>query len=195
MPIEWKPRRLEIFLVGAIIMGLWFVIVFAVTRARDIKRGEYCQSNLKQIGLATMQYVRDYDEKFPLAHNWSEILYPYCRSTALFTCPSVLQHGYSLNETLADVSLARLIEPTQTPMVFESSVLKPFQYDNGKTFLREPRHHQGLTLVYTDGHVEWRESPPPFPAIAPLPKQLPPIIIMPKPSSPLPKFSPKRRYD
>jgi hypothetical protein len=181
MRIE-KPRRLEIFVVGVVIIGLWFVVAFAVTRARNIKRGEWCQSNLKQVGLAMMQYVRDYDEMFPLARNWSESLYPYSRSKTLFTCPAAPQHGYSLNQTIAAVALSRVTEYEITPLVFESSVLKPFQNDRGKSWLREPRHPQGVGLVYTDGHFEWRKTPPPFPKIKPAPKKLPPIIKKPVPS-------------
>jgi len=185
MRIEWKPRRLEIFVIGTLIIGLFFVVIFAFSRARNIKRGVWCQSNLKKVALATMQYTRDYDEIYPLARNWSESLYPYCKDKTLFHCPAVPQHGYSMNQTLAVAAMSRINDVDEMPLVFESSVLKPFQCDNGKTFLREPRHNQGIALVYADGHAEWREVPPPFPKIAPPPNKLPPIIIQ-KPTKPLP---------
>jgi prepilin-type processing-associated H-X9-DG protein len=46
--------------------------VFA--RARENARRASCQSNLKQIGLGVLQYVQDYDEKYPIA--WYSATYP-----------------------------------------------------------------------------------------------------------------------
>lgn len=60
---------------------------------REAPRRVSCQSNLKQMGLGIMQYVRDWDEKFPLvatggqSYGWADALQPYVRSTALYHCP------------------------------------------------------------------------------------------------------------
>jgi prepilin-type processing-associated H-X9-DG protein len=51
---------------------------------------------LKQIGLAVMQYVQDYDEKYMISNHyypasggrWYQLLQPYARSTQVFICPS-----------------------------------------------------------------------------------------------------------
>jgi len=56
-------------------------------------------SNLKQLGLAVMMYVQDYDETYPADYNgatslpfndrfWEGIIYPYYKDYALLTCPS-----------------------------------------------------------------------------------------------------------
>ena len=56
------------------------------------ERLRQCQSHLKQIAIGTMQYVQDYDEKYPPAGNrddgWVEVLDPYLKSRTLFQCPS-----------------------------------------------------------------------------------------------------------
>lgn len=56
-------------------------------------------SNLKQIGLGALQYVQDYDEKYPMGHNqdggaaggylnWYSAIDPYLKSRQIFSCPS-----------------------------------------------------------------------------------------------------------
>jgi prepilin-type processing-associated H-X9-DG protein len=74
--------------------------------ARENARRSSCQSNLKQICLGAMQYIRDYDEQWPMIANsalsfpkgegafamggygWAESLQPYLKSTAIFQCSS-----------------------------------------------------------------------------------------------------------
>jgi prepilin-type N-terminal cleavage/methylation domain-containing protein len=56
---------IELLVVIAII-GILAVILFPVfARARENARRTSCVSNLKQIGLGTMQYLQDNDERFP----------------------------------------------------------------------------------------------------------------------------------
>ena len=50
-----------------------------------------CQSNMKQLGLALLQYSQDYDSKLPCAatangHGWREAVYPYAKSTGIYQC-------------------------------------------------------------------------------------------------------------
>src|SRR5690606_36298251 len=65
-----------------------------------------CLSNLKQMGLAVMQYTQDYDEGLPpdsyssieeppggywystTTWYWPQIIYPYHKSLQVFHCPS-----------------------------------------------------------------------------------------------------------
>lgn len=79
------------------IIAILAAILFPVfARARENAQRASCQSNLKQIGLGVLQYVQDYDEKFPpLAINvggsdilWFQELQPYAKSTQVFLCPS-----------------------------------------------------------------------------------------------------------
>lgn len=53
-------------LVIIVIIAILEVILFPVfAQARDKARQAACLSNLKQIGLAAMQYTQDYDETMP----------------------------------------------------------------------------------------------------------------------------------
>ena len=54
-------------LVVMAIIGILAAILFpAFSRARENARRASCQSNLKQIGLTTMQYQQDYDGHLPM---------------------------------------------------------------------------------------------------------------------------------
>ena len=87
---------IELLVVIAIIAILAAILFPVFARARENARRSSCMSNLKQIGLGTMQYTQDYDEYLPNDNygnaltdaKWMDVVYPYIKSEQLFTCPS-----------------------------------------------------------------------------------------------------------
>jgi prepilin-type N-terminal cleavage/methylation domain-containing protein/prepilin-type processing-associated H-X9-DG protein len=90
---------IELLVVIAIIAILAAILFPVFARARENARRASCQSNLKQIGLGILQYLQDYDEKFPLkdgnypavtdaGFGWAGSIQPYVKSVQLFQCPS-----------------------------------------------------------------------------------------------------------
>jgi prepilin-type processing-associated H-X9-DG protein len=85
-------------LVVIAVVSILAAILFPVFgRARENARRSTCQSNLKQMGLAFLQYVQDYDEAYPLTSyrasgevndSWTMTASPYLKSTQIFHCPS-----------------------------------------------------------------------------------------------------------
>ncbi len=55
---------IELLVVIAIIAILAAILFPVFAKAREKARQITCASNLKQIGLASLQYVQDYDEAF-----------------------------------------------------------------------------------------------------------------------------------
>jgi len=85
---------IELLVVIAIIAILAAILFPVFGRARENARRSACQSNLKQIGLGFMQYVQDYDERFPPGVNtnsgngWANQIYTYTKSIQIVKCPS-----------------------------------------------------------------------------------------------------------
>jgi prepilin-type N-terminal cleavage/methylation domain-containing protein/prepilin-type processing-associated H-X9-DG protein len=57
---------IELLVVIAIIAILAAILFPVFAKAREKARQASCQSNLKQLGLAMLQYMADYDQNFPL---------------------------------------------------------------------------------------------------------------------------------
>jgi prepilin-type processing-associated H-X9-DG protein len=131
---------------------------FEVQRSKA--RQSTCQANLKQIGLGTLQYVRDYDEKYPLAHNWSTVLLPYTKSTVLFQCPErgALIQGYAFHRSAGGTNMAAFANPAKMVLYFDSMASVKNSSDTGVS-VAHFRHPRGTNIAYADGHVKAEQEP------------------------------------
>src|ERR1700709_299248 len=93
---------IELLVVIAIIVILASILFPVFGRARENARRSSCQSNMKQIGLALIQYAQDNDEcnvpgqvgdarmglvEGPTAYTWADAVYPYTKSGGIYQCP------------------------------------------------------------------------------------------------------------
>ncbi len=87
---------IELLVVIAIIAILAAILFPVFASAREKARQTTCASNMKQLGLAIIQYEQDYDEILPynVATNkgagWAHQIYPYVKAKAAYTCPDDL---------------------------------------------------------------------------------------------------------
>lgn len=99
---------IELLVVIAIIALLAAILFPVFARARENARKSSCLNNTKQIGIALMQYVQDYDETYPFvpwkggtefglpngasgnasSYAVGAVLVPYTKSSQIWRCPS-----------------------------------------------------------------------------------------------------------
>jgi prepilin-type N-terminal cleavage/methylation domain-containing protein/prepilin-type processing-associated H-X9-DG protein len=96
---------IELLVVIAIIAILAAILFPVFAQAREKARAATCLSNGKQVGLALMQYVQDYDETYPVNNlayaptnpgaansaflaSWMLHLEPYSKNLQIYECPS-----------------------------------------------------------------------------------------------------------
>ncbi|MBI5834856.1 MAG: DUF1559 domain-containing protein [Armatimonadetes bacterium] len=137
---------IELLVVIAIIAILAAILFPVFAKAREKARTSSCQSNCKQIGVAFMQYVQDYDEQFPATHAaqqqiWAGRLVPYIKSVQVYGCPSdphknqtsgwildpdyPVPNSYAMNYMLRWQSIAVVVKPSTTVMMSESGTNCP----------------------------------------------------------------------
>jgi len=140
---------IELLVVIAIIAILAAILFPVFARAREKARQSSCLNNVKQLGLAILQYVQDYDERTPPgaavdmnshAHPWASAR-PYVKNDQVFVCPSdsykntcSLQAGvsgywgaewatfacsYGYGNRAGNVSLGSINLPAETAMIAE----------------------------------------------------------------------------
>ncbi|HEX5323467.1 MAG TPA: DUF1559 domain-containing protein [Capsulimonadaceae bacterium] len=92
---------IELLVVIAIIAILAAILFPVFAQAREKARATECISNLKQLGLAFLQYTQDYDETAPtvskepitflgqtgVAQNWYVTFYSYYKEGPILVCP------------------------------------------------------------------------------------------------------------
>jgi prepilin-type N-terminal cleavage/methylation domain-containing protein/prepilin-type processing-associated H-X9-DG protein len=91
---------IELLVVIAIIAILAAILFPVFAQAREAARKSSCLSNTKQFGVATMLYVQDYDETYPMSiypafvnggirpFTVFDAVLPYMRNTGILMCPS-----------------------------------------------------------------------------------------------------------
>jgi len=77
-----------------LVVGVVAAILFPVfAKVRTTNNRFTCASNMKQLGLAMMQYEQDYDGEMPrlddgtAAGTWKTFMYPYIKSHDVYACP------------------------------------------------------------------------------------------------------------
>jgi prepilin-type N-terminal cleavage/methylation domain-containing protein len=87
---------IELLVVIAIIAILAAILFPVFAQAREAARKTSCLSNTKQVGLAVMMYVQDYDETFApnlytqgaKAYTYIDLHVPYMKNDGIMLCPS-----------------------------------------------------------------------------------------------------------
>lgn len=130
---------IELLVVIAIIAILAAILFPVFARARENARKTSCMNNLKQLGLAWMQYTQDYDERMIpytttgnstipggytgppwTAFAWNREIQPYLKSVQVIRCPSEsvnpdTSYAYNMLMAADGRNIAGIQLPAQTP--------------------------------------------------------------------------------
>jgi len=138
---------IELLVVIAIIAILAAILFPVFAKVREKARQTSCLSNEKQLGLAFLQYVQDYNEVVPSGtqiyqngEGWAGQLYSYVKSSAAYKCPDDPTPGnvggsisYMMNSNLAPtqwngtanqilpIRVSNFSAPAKTVILFEGA--------------------------------------------------------------------------
>ncbi|RYF32286.1 MAG: DUF1559 domain-containing protein [Cytophagaceae bacterium] len=124
-------------------------IMFPVfARARENARRSACQSNLKQIGLGSIQYALAHGDRLPTGttlSQWQTQIAPYMAGAAktgnIYHCPSdrTMGDSYEVNPKLAGMALEDIPYPASNPLMWDKS---------------STEHLNTRNVLFADGHVK-----------------------------------------
>ena len=155
---------IELLVVIAIIAILAAILFPVFAQAREKARQTSCLSNLKQVGLALIQYTQDYDETWALATQsrpdyptyWSSstVVGAYIHSPQVYKCPSD-----TIDETVFGRWISGLTGERQPRAIsYLPNCISP-NGEGGPTTAFGVTSPQGL-FAYTGEDPNWGVTPP-----------------------------------
>jgi prepilin-type processing-associated H-X9-DG protein len=118
---------------------------------RNLAYRMICHANLNSLGVATQIYARNYDNKYPTANKWCDLLVKYAEVTEEeFVCPSAGKGRchYAINPNASAVTHPDMV------VLFETE--GGWNRFGGQEMLTLENHKgKGCNILFNDGRVEF----------------------------------------
>ena len=180
---------IELLVVMAIIAILAAILLPVFAKAQQRARQTTCLSNVKQLALATLIYIQDYDETLPIAvtcrpdwsycHSLMESIEPYAKSSQLRFCPNdphgaidlsafpgLGRYSYGWNKAVFAYMVpgqprGEVLTLGKIPYPSQTTAFWD-GHQVGMAVLTCHRHDNGANVSFLDGHAKWyqRDRPP-----------------------------------
>lgn len=149
-------------MVSAGVLGL-LVLCLGVGYSRGVGKLRWgvCYRNLLSANMALQMYLADYDDVFPPAETWTDLMLPYVGSKEVLVCPEAPEAscGLALNAALAGRRMA-FEEPTRHVITLLESD-RGWNGAGGREALPTvPRHGNGDNYGLLDGSCTWAARRP-----------------------------------
>ena len=150
-----KEKRFSI--AGIVVGVVFFVFWIFHSPGSSFTARKRCAANLQVLGKWMILYAGDYDEQYPQAEKWCDLLTEYLKPTVddrligkCFICPANKKGrcGYAMNPNLSPRS--------QPGQVFLFETEGGWNQTGGPEVLTVENHHgKGCNVLFSDSHVEF----------------------------------------
>jgi prepilin-type N-terminal cleavage/methylation domain-containing protein/prepilin-type processing-associated H-X9-DG protein len=150
-----KRRRaftlIELLVVIAIIAILASILFPVFARARENARRSSCQSNLKQVGVATFMYCQDYDGKLPTYAGTFAGINAYVKNVGIFQCPSAPKFTVA---NVSDVGTQQYASQYGMPFVTSTRLIAAIPSDANSRVNPDQMPEPARTCLYGETYFQ-----------------------------------------
>jgi len=130
------------------------IMMPALARTRQMAFRMVCASNMAGLGNAMRIYASDYDDKYPTASKWCDLLIEYVDvSPSNFRCKGAPEGpcNYAMNKNIEELGTA---SPPDMVLLFETH--PGWNQSGGPEILTTDNHNgDGCNILFVDSHVEF----------------------------------------
>ena len=162
-PSFWPNSVLGAIFVFVILLLLGALLFPVYTGPDRHNPKTYAISNIKQLGVGTLIYAADYDDRLPIADQWVDLLMPYTKNENLFRSPEVIKqdptgYGIAFRKEFSAKPPKYFDDPARQVLMFDSTILSR-NANSGLETLPNPGRHKsrpepGNVFGFVDTHVK-----------------------------------------